>query len=113
MTPDEQAVVLAMLAQDFPGSAELRAQVPSALVIGECGCGCATIELTVKSAPRSVNAPVQDGMLISAEVQGTEAGVLLFVKDGYLSCVEVYSSGDQPAVLPRPEQLVVESISAS
>jgi len=52
-------------------------------------------------------------MLISAEVQGTEAGVLLFVKDGYLSCVEVYSSGDQPAVLPRPEQLVVESISAS
>jgi hypothetical protein len=112
MTSEEQAVVLAMLAQDFPGSEELRAQVPAAVVTGRCTCGCATIDLRVESAPRAAGAPVQNGVLISADVRDTGSGALLFVKDGYLSCFEVYSVEDEPAALPHPEQLIIDPAAA-
>jgi hypothetical protein len=112
MTSEEQAVVLAMLAQDFPGSEELRAQVPATVVTGRCTCGCATIDLRVESAPRAAEAPVQNGVLISADVRDTGSGALLFVEDGYLSCFEVYSIEDEPAALPHPEQLIIESAAA-
>jgi hypothetical protein len=85
MTSEEQAVVLAMLAQDFPGSEELRAQVPAAVVTGRCTCGCATIDLRVEPVPRAAGAPVQNGVLISANVRDEGSGALLFVEDGYLS----------------------------
>lgn len=107
MTSEEQAVVLAMLAQDFPGSEELRAQVPAAVVTGRCMCGCATIDLRVELVPRAASAPVHNGVLISADVRDEGSGAFLFVEDGYLSCFEVYSIEDEPAALPRPEQLII------
>ncbi|WP_329426767.1 hypothetical protein OG339_42045 [Streptosporangium sp. NBC_01495] len=74
MTSEEQAVVLAMPAQDFPRSEELRAQVPAAVVAGRCTCGCATIDLRVESAPRAAGAPVHNGVLISADVHDADQG---------------------------------------
>jgi hypothetical protein len=52
---------------------------------------------------------VQDGVLISASVQGGDDGVLLFVEGGHLSCLEIYSIEDEPASLPQPEDLIVDS----
>lgn len=108
LSAEEHAVIMALLAQDFPGAGPLRAQVPFATVTGGCGCGCATVDLRVREEPHVPAAPVQDGMLISATVRGRNDGVLLFTKDGRLSCLEVYSVEDEPASLPRPEDLFVD-----
>ena len=109
LSPEEQAVILALLTQDFPGADELRAQVPSAVVIGHCACGCATVDLRVEAGPRALASPVQDGVLISAGVRGRSDGVLLFVEDGRLSCLEISSVEDEPAMLPRPEDLIIDT----
>ncbi|MCC5579593.1 hypothetical protein IMZ11_28585 [Microtetraspora sp. AC03309] len=109
LSVEEQAVILALLAQDFPGADELRAQVPSAVVSGRCACGCATVDLGAGTGPRALTSPVQDGVLISADVRGRSDGVLLFVEEGHLSCLEVYSIKDEPATLPQPEDLIVDA----
>ncbi|MEU7002993.1 hypothetical protein [Nonomuraea sp. NPDC046570] len=108
LSAEEQVVILALLAQDFPGAEELRAQVPSAVVTGHCGCGCATVNLRPGTGPRALNSPVQDGVLISAYTRGRGDGVLLFVEDGHLSCLEIYATEDEPAPLPHPEDLIVD-----
>lgn len=105
-------MILALLVQDFPGADELRAQVPSAVVTRRCGCGCATVDLHVGSGPRALAAPVRDGVLISASVRGRGDGVLLLVEKGRLSCLEVYSIEDEPAPLPRPEDLVIDPLNS-
>ncbi|MGW4469990.1 hypothetical protein ACWENQ_09975 [Nonomuraea sp. NPDC004354] len=110
LSEEEQAVILALLAQDFPGVDELRAQVPEVIVLRRCGCGCATRDLGPGTARRSDASPVRDGVLVSASVTGCGDGVLLFVKDGYLSCLEVYSLDDDPAPLPRVQDLVIDPV---
>ncbi|WP_433349149.1 hypothetical protein ACQP25_35820 [Microtetraspora malaysiensis] len=109
LSVEEQAVILALLARDFPGADELRAQVPSAVVSGGCACGCATVNLRAGTEPRALASPVQDGVLISADVRGHSNGVLLFVEEGHLSYLEVYSFEDEPATLPRPGDLIVDT----
>ena len=52
LSAEAQAVILALLTQDFPAVDELRAQVPSAIVAGRCGCGCATVDLRAGTGPR-------------------------------------------------------------
>ncbi|MFC7584848.1 hypothetical protein ACFQYP_14735 [Nonomuraea antimicrobica] len=48
-----------------------------------------------------------DGDPLSADIRGTSDGVLLFVRGGYLSCLEVYTPDDAPARLPGPDRLNV------
>lgn len=108
LSAEEQAVILALLAQDFPGAEELRAQVSSAVIAGRCGCGCATLDFRSGMGPPALACPVQDGVLISAFTRARGDGVLLFVEDGYLSCLEVYATEDEPAPLPHPEDLIVD-----
>ncbi|WP_271215761.1 hypothetical protein [Streptosporangium carneum] len=101
-------MILTLLAQDFPGVDELRAQVPSAVVTGGCGCGCATVNLRTEGGPLALAVPARKGVVVSAGVRGRGDGVLLFVEEGRLSCLEVYSCEDAPAPLPRPEDLVID-----
>jgi hypothetical protein len=108
LSREEQAVILALLAQDIPGAEELRAQVPSAVVTGCCGCGCATVNLRPGAGSPALNTPVQDSVLVSAHTRTRGDGVLLFVKDGYLSCLEIYATEDEPAPLPLPEDLILD-----
>ncbi|WP_329427016.1 hypothetical protein OG339_42845 [Streptosporangium sp. NBC_01495] len=108
LSAEEQAIILALLTQDFPGVDELRAQVPSAIVAERCGCGCATVDLRAGTKPRALASPVQNGVLISASVRGRDDGVLLFVENGHLSYLEVYSVDDEPASLPQPEDVTVD-----
>ncbi|MEV7012113.1 hypothetical protein [Streptosporangium sp. NPDC051022] len=108
LSPEEQAVILALLAQDFPGADEFRAQVPSAVVTGGCRCGCATVNLRPGTGPAALDSPIRYGVLVSAYVRTRGDGVLLFVEDGHLSCLEVYATEDEPAPLPHPEDLAVD-----
>lgn len=107
LTADERALLDALLAHSFPGVDALRRQVQGVKAKKGCECGCGTIELVVAEdqAPRST-APSP----VSAEAQvlgtdGTEvAGLLLFLDDGLLSSLGVYSY-DQPLPLPTVDRV--------
>ncbi|AHH99822.1 hypothetical protein GCM10010174_44890 [Kutzneria viridogrisea] len=101
LTARERDTLNALLARDFPGAAELRAQAASARVVGTCTCGCPTVDLAVdESAPRSVATRAE------AEVAGQAAGVILFVHEGLLSLLEYWEVAEQRATqFPDPALL--------
>jgi len=103
LTPNERAALDTLLAADFPGAAELRAQSPTARVTGRCGCGCPTIDLAVDEAvPR---AQVTSRMPVEADVPDG-GGLIVFVDDGRLSCLEYWFTTDEkPSGFPPPEQI--------
>jgi hypothetical protein len=47
LTERESGILDLLLSLEAPGVAELREQVPTALVVGKCRCGCASIDLWV------------------------------------------------------------------
>lgn len=97
------ATLRALLPGTDPVSSALRAQIPHTRINGRCGCGCATVDLTVDTtavaaAPEHGN-PAVDGWYTSPD----NAGVMIFTKDGYLSLLEIYSSAAEPvATWPEP-----------
>ncbi|WP_434595612.1 hypothetical protein [Streptomyces sp. A5-4] len=105
------AVLTALLAQDRPGFAALRAQVPYARVAGGCGCGCASLSLAVvdpANAPAAevVGSPVAEGDVLAPD--GRCGGVLLFVAGGMLSYLEIHSYEEEPfAAWPPVEHVTV------
>lgn len=102
LTPDERLLLEALLAHDFPGAAELREQARSVRAERGYGCGCGTIDLVPDAAaPASAaTSPVP----VEGVFAGDWGGVLLFLAEGRLGSLEVYSYGD-PLPLPRPDQV--------
>ncbi|MFB9683022.1 hypothetical protein [Amycolatopsis plumensis] len=102
LTPNERITLDTLLSGDFPGAAELRAQAPTARVIGRCDCGCPTIDLVVNEAtPR---APLRKSVAVEADVPG--GGLIVFVDGGRLSCLEYWTFEDRPATeFPPPAQI--------
>ena len=106
LTEDARALLGALLAHDFPGAAELRAQVDRTTSTPGCRCGCGTLDLHV---PDEVPAASAGG---AAPVEGTVVGpdgrpvgnVLLFVDRGRLSRLDITSHG-APLPLPSPARV--------
>ena len=104
----ERAILELLLEREFPGRDELRVQAASAMTAGpSCTCGCPSFSLQPdRSLPP---APVTERMPTDAhgtDPGGNQIGVLLFVDDGYLSEVEIYSlAGDGFAGLPDRDAL--------
>ncbi|MFG3252461.1 hypothetical protein [Streptomyces sp. NPDC048172] len=112
LPPDAAAIITALLPPGTPGREELLRQLPHTHVVRRCGCGCATLDLTVDRTAASP-APVEDGDAASASfrppAQLTAATIVLLTSDGYLSCLEVYSVSDTPITAwPAPDALVLE-----
>jgi hypothetical protein len=91
----EKQVLDLMLSSDFPGAVTLRSQIPSVRVVARCDCGCATVNLEVApQEPRATD--VGNGVLpvtgyVGSDIHQTKAGIIVFVDDGYLSSLEIYS----------------------
>lgn len=104
LTPSERTTLDTLLAADFPGAAELRAQALTARVTGRCGCGCPTIDLEV--AEGVPPAPIKTSVAVEADVPG--GGLIVFVDDGRLSCLEYWTVEDEPpAGFPPAGQIVL------
>jgi hypothetical protein len=112
LKPEESAVIRVLLDHaDFDGRDELLEQVPAARVVGRCGCGCATVELAVDKAPAddAVSYPIPNQATVLDEDGNLIGGVLLFVKDGRLAELVVYSFEDEPIrVFPGADRLRLE-----
>jgi hypothetical protein len=108
----ERALLDDLLAHDFAGVEPLREQARNVLASRGCECGCGTINLMPQDqdAPRSTSSsPTEvEGRVLGADGADT-GGLLLFLKDGLLSSLEVYSY-DEPLPLPEPRQLIWEKV---
>jgi hypothetical protein len=99
---EEKALLDFLLSVEFPGSKELRAQAQHVEVVGECECGCGTIDLHVR--PHSVRAKTEKHIPI--EAYGEALDVLLFAENGFLGMLEIVYYADPPEKpYPRPDQL--------
>jgi hypothetical protein len=94
LTDDEEGVLGALLAVDFPGSKELRQQAKHVRVVGRCDCGCATVDLEVLGGPAAPDADHQPVEATFLTGSGDPAPfVLLFVTDGWLKSMPVWEPG--------------------
>ena len=112
LTHEERDALGFLLTADFPGVEELRGQAPFAEAVGRCACGCATIGLKVDPT-RAGAATVVERVPVSASSKSGSEGLLLFVDDGYLSCLEIYSIEDEtPSVFPPPSDFKPPHVTA-
>jgi len=90
------------VATAFPfvlGGASLRRQIPYTRVVGECTCGCLSVDLVTDPHPE--DRVVDDKHGRHYEVYGTDAdgmgiSALLFEREGYLSQLEVLRNDGSP-----------------
>jgi hypothetical protein len=109
LLPEERATLLALLNYaDFDGRDALLEQVDSVRADWYCGCGCATVTLSVDPAAPSARrtyrpipnwANVVD---VNGEVIG---GVVVFADDGYLSNLEIFDYEESISPFPPLERL--------
>jgi hypothetical protein len=116
LQPEERATLLALLSYaDFDCRDALLDQVDATRVVGFCGCGCATVDLSVDAAPSttSVAHPIPNEAVVLDEGGDAIGGVLVFVRVGYLASLEVYDyAGDPINPFPPTERLRLQRISA-
>ena len=91
-----------MLTVDFPGRDELKSQAACEEVCWECDCGCGTVNFELKEP--CTRAPAHEPIPVEAYRDALE--VLLFVKVGFLSSLEIVDyRGERPPQYPSPEEL--------
>lgn len=102
LSPDERALLEFLLSGEFPGREELKSQSKSAEVVGFCECGCGTVNLRVGgAAPQALCKEP-----IPVEARGNRVDVLLFVRKGLLSSLEIVDHCDtRPLPYPKPSDL--------
>ena len=104
LSPEELALAEFLLSVEFRGRDELRKQLNVAQVTGTCECGCGTILIRVNDAIEK--AATTERVVIEAYGKGVD--VLMFVRDGTLSSIEIVDHGDaRPLRYPRPEELTL------
>ncbi len=89
-------------AQSFAG------QVAFAKATRGCDCGCPSISLIID--PRAPQGRTTERIivdLLGALSDGTDVGLLVFTKNGYLSDLEVYAFGGRAEPFPLP---VIQSL---
>lgn len=102
LSSDEHLLVEFLLSAEFPGCDELKSQLGIVEVVGTCECGCGTVNLAVRGpAARAICREP-----IPIEAYGAGIQVLLFVRGGLLSSLEIVDLGDKrPLPYPRPRDL--------
>jgi hypothetical protein len=107
LTPEERAVLNFLLTRRFPGRNQLLDQAKTVMTTGlSCTCGCPSFSLE----PDRTLPPADVVERMPTDAHGVDpggnlVGVLLFVDDGYLSDVEVYSVDGSDCGLPDPGAL--------
>ncbi|PYF99329.1 hypothetical protein SAMN05216184_10739 [Georgenia satyanarayanai] len=103
-----RALLEALLAHDLPAAPALRAQAVSVRTRPGCTCGCGTLELVVTDDGAPL-APLHGTFPVEGEVHDDDgtpvAGLLLFVEEGRLSSLEIFSYGDDGLPLPAPDRV--------
>lgn len=110
LTDRERAILDGFLYFAFPGVGELRARVPTLRVNSDrsCPCSCGTADLVADRAlaPAAAASPLPVGADIPGDGDIPLGGMIVFLLDGFLASLEVYSYGSGPLQLPAIEDVV-------
>lgn len=93
-----------MLEVEAPGIDALRRQADSAIVVGKCPCGCATIYLAVEdpaATESSFRGVIRGGMRRDLARPDYWWGLILFARGGWLESLEVWGEDGSGAGAPR------------
>lgn len=107
LTGREAETLQFMLSAAFPGDEVLREQASHAIVLERCTCGCATIDLGLQSSA-PVAPEIQGAPLVQTRARDMDehpAGLMLFVRDGRLSSLEIvwYDESQMTGEFPAPD----------
>lgn len=103
LTDAEAAALSFMLAPDFPGFEQLRAQAETARVVARCGCGCASIDIAVDRETTPPALAALAGCSATAASRDPKVTHLMLWVDGdYLSGLEL-AWIDMTEEFPSPE----------
>ncbi|MFE7122458.1 hypothetical protein ACFU99_44250 [Streptomyces sp. NPDC057654] len=113
MSSGERDVVELILANEFPGAVELRAQVDFVQVVAKWGIDSASVDLLVlEGAPRSpgVTGVIPVDATVMDEAASLFGEILLWAVDGYLSAIEYAWYGDEPpSTLPDIAMITIDA----
>jgi hypothetical protein len=103
LTQWEQEMLDMITCVSFPGHEALRRQINHTRVEKQCGCGCLTSDLVVDPNPDyrledQRRGPIYD--LYGKDNDGMVMYAILFVRDGYLSMLEVQRADGSPFKRP-------------
>ena len=98
LNSEERTLIEWLLANGSPVSAAYLQQLEGLHVVARCGCGCPTVDLAVADTQASTTGASQ----ILADFLGMtpgriKVGVILHVRQGKISELEVYSLAGQPS----------------
>lgn len=109
LNADERRVLLTLFEVGGEKYAPLSEQLDAAAVTGRCGCGCATVAVSVADDTPPLRR--EDGSTFSGPLPiegiGRDVGVLVFFHEGRLSSLEVYSWADATGEIPEPADLKI------
>lgn len=107
LTSAELALVSWLIENPAAGLTHHREQLPRLMVVATCTCGCPTVDFGVRpDLVRHVGPTETHADAVGVSPEGEPVDVILHVRDGELSELEVVShSGHQPVGLPRVEDL--------
>lgn len=107
LTERENDILEFLLSADFPGVEKLRKQAETVRVTGRCDCGCATVYLSVDESLPTAGEVEQYAAVNAAGRSGPDdappAELILFVRDGQLSSVEIVWYDNPIPKFPPPE----------
>lgn len=103
---DEKTLITSLLSH-LPNPNPYIEQLENLQVVGQCDCGCPTIDLAMKEQ-KNISSEVPE-ILIEADgrsPEGIPVGIILWAKASYLSEMEVYPWEDTLKFgLPEPKTL--------
>ncbi len=109
-TPADERVLRllnALLSRDFPGVIALRDQLDQLATAPGCTCGCGSVDLIprIGATPSDAVSPAPTEGIVLDHSGSEIGGLLLFLKGGRLSHLEVYSE-DEPIPLKDPSFVI-------
>jgi hypothetical protein len=109
LSSEEVALLEWLIDHGRPDASKYRFQIPLLRVVSKCGCGCPSIDLAIGCTSHKTGAShiIADGEATSPE--GAFVGVILHVREGEISELEVYSITGQESRfgLPKPETITL------
>jgi len=107
ITAPESALLAEAVTGEWDGASELRSQLPGLLVRSGCSCGCGTIDPWPRQgmpAPMTPSPAPREGIVrdVAGEPVG---GLLLFLRNGVLRSLEIYSYDGDPLPMPSLDRV--------
>ena len=96
VTSNEHLILERLLAFEFPGAEKLRTQLAGIEATTGSECGCATIDLAVDETGSLPAIEAPSLLPVTGTTQDGLGGVIVFQRNGWLSCMEIYNVGVDP-----------------